>query len=95
MGTQIQASKRQTVSGKVQNQGGKPLERTRIKAIYVVSENPEGSLTFKNGNGNGPIVMVLDTPEGAQNIDFQGDGLLFPDGVYVTMTDVKSLVVFY
>ena len=91
MTTDVSAS-RLTASGSLF--GG----RTRLRGIYYVGTATAGTLQFRNGGASGTVLLTIDTPASATattDIIFPGDGIIFPDGLYVTMTDVGAVTAFY
>lgn len=94
MGGDIIASKKLTSSGQIKNHNSEDLGRTRVKSVYVVSDDG-GSIILRDGNGNGKTVLSLDVPEGGTHVRMSGNGLLFRERVYATLSGVGSLVIFY
>ena len=71
--------------------------RTRVKGIVLSDTNVAGSLVLRDGGASGTIKFSLDTPTAAfvSNILIPGEGILFKTDVYVEISDLSSIVVFY
>jgi len=74
------------------------LPRARIKAIYYVPSATAGSVSFKSGGSGGTELLKIDTPASAINprtVLIPGQGVLFEEDPYVTLTNVTSVTFFY
>lgn len=73
--------------------------RTRVKAIYGVADTGLGSVKFYDGTDNtGELLIEIDTPVGTGNNFYMmipGEGVLFRTGVYVDVTDITGVTIFY
>lgn len=71
--------------------------RTRVKALVMTSTAVAGSVVLKDGGASGAALLTLNTPAAADfhNILVPGEGILFEQDVYVDVTDVASVTVFY
>ena len=71
--------------------------RTRVRGIVVSDTNTAGQLILRDGGVTGTIKFQLDTPNAAfvSNIFIPGEGILFETDVYVEITSLASVVVFY
>lgn len=69
----------------------------RIKGIYYVSPVGGGSISIKNGGASGTELIKIDAPAavGSQNVLIPGEGVLFLQDPYVTITTVTSVTFFY
>jgi hypothetical protein len=98
MQTDILASAIRTDDGVVNNQAGDALGRVRIKAVYIVPAASPGSVVFKDGGGSGTTRMTLNTVGSATQPTYlllPGEGILFSTSVYVDVTSIGSVMVFY
>ena len=98
MQTDILASAIRTDDGVVNNQAGDALGRVRIKAVYIVPAAGAGSVVFKDGGASGTTRMTLNTVGSATQPTYlllPGEGLLFSTSVYVDVTSIGSVMVFY
>ncbi len=72
--------------------------RTRIKAIYAVCGVSAGSVVITDGNG-GSTLLTLNTPTatnaGSTYMLLPGEGILAENGLYGTVTNTASTVIFY
>jgi hypothetical protein len=71
--------------------------RSRVQGIYYVSEETAGSIELRSGGEEGPLVADLATPGAvtSDNVILPDAGLLFKDGVHVTLSNVSSITLFY
>jgi hypothetical protein len=98
MQTDILASAIRTDDGVVNNQAGNALGRVRIKAVYIVPAASAGSVIFKDGGASGTTRMTLNTVGSVTEPTYlllPGEGILFSTSVYVDVTSIGSVMVFY
>ena len=73
--------------------------RVRVKAIYGVAGAGVGSVKFYDGTDtNGELLINIDTPAGTGNNFYMmipGEGVLFRTGVYVDVTDITGVTIYY
>lgn len=71
--------------------------RNRLKGVVMTATGTAGSVVFKNGGSSGTTLLTLNTPAVADfhDIIIPGEGVLFTTDVYVSMTDVSSVTIFY
>lgn len=68
----------------------------RVRGIYYVANSSAGSIVVKDGGSGGSTVITIATPaSGYGSIDIPGDGVLCNSNVYVALTNVASVTVFY
>ncbi len=75
------------------------LPRARIKAIYYVA-GAAGSISFKDGSAIGEEKILLATPastagNGSTYVLIPGDGVVFREDPYLTITGPTSVTFFY
>lgn len=75
------------------------LPRARIKAIYYVA-GTAGSISFKDGGSGGEEKILLATPastagNGTTYLVIPGDGVVFKDDPYLTITGPTSVTFFF
>lgn len=73
--------------------------RARIKAIYYVA-GTAGSISFKDGGASGEEKILLATPastagNGSTYVLIPGDGVVFKDDPYLTISGPTSVTFFY
>jgi len=98
MQTDILASAIRTDDGVVNNKAGNALGRVRIKAVYIVPAASAGSVIFKDGGASGTTRMTLNTVGSVTEPTYlllPGEGILFSTSVYVDVTSIGSVMVFY
>ena len=99
MQTNVSASQARTDDGVLNNFAGNPIGRTRIKAIYIVPSGTAGSVAFKDGStSSGTTKITVNTVASATQPTYlllPGEGTLFDDGIYVDVTNIGSVMVFY
>jgi hypothetical protein len=87
-----------TATGSFLDQGSSAVARTRIKGVYAVCGASAGSVVITNGNG-GATLLTLNTPtaanEGSVYMILPGEGILAESGLYGTVTNTSSIVIFY
>jgi len=73
--------------------------RTRVKAIYGVAGASVGSVKFYDGtSATGTPLINIDTPAGTGNSFYMmipGEGVLFETGVYVDVTTITGVTIYY
>ena len=99
MQTNVLASQARTDDGVLNNYAGNAIGRTRIKAIYIVPSGTAGSVVFKDGSTSGGTTkMTINTVASATQPTYvllPGEGVLFDNGIYVDVTSIGSVMVFY
>ena len=70
---------------------------TRIKGILLTTTTTAGSVVFKDGGASGTTKLTLNTPAVAEmfNALLPAEGVRFTTDVYVDVTNVSSVTVFY
>ena len=99
MQTDVKATKPLTSTGVFKTQSDADCGfRTRIKGIYAVCGASAGSVVITDGNG-GNTLLTVDTPTAANagSIYFlvPDQGILAENGLYGTVTNTTSIVLFY
>jgi len=71
--------------------------RARIKAMTITCTTTAGSVVLKDGGTGGTAKVTINTPAVAEifNILIPAEGVLFETDVYLDVTDVSSVTVFY
>lgn len=98
MQTDVLASAVRTTDGLLADQAGNTLGRNRIKAVYIVPDTVAGSVVFKDGGASGTTRLTLNTLAASSSAYYMlmpGEGLLFQTNIYVDLTSVVSVMVFY
>jgi hypothetical protein len=98
MQTDVLASAVRTTDGLLADQAGNTLGRNRIKAIYIIPAAGAGSVVFKDGGASGTVKMTVNTLASSTAPDYillPGEGLVFQTNIYVDVTDIASVMVFY
>jgi hypothetical protein len=69
----------------------------RVKGILLTTTTSAGSVVLKDGGASGTTLVTLNTPAVAEmfNALLPGEGIRFSTDVYVDVTDVSSVTVFY
>ena len=99
MQTDVLASQARTDDGVLNDYGGNAIGRCRIRGIYIVPSGTAGSVVFKDGStSSGTTKMTINTVASATQPTYMllpADGVLFTTGVYVDVTSIGSVMVFY
>lgn len=98
MQTDVLASQPATADGQLTDQAGNNIGRTRIKALLIVPTASAGSVVFKDGGSGGSTKMTINTLASSTNTDYlilPGEGVLFSTNIYVDLTNVTSVMVWY
>lgn len=98
MQTDVLASGVRTTDGQLQDQAGNNLGRVRVKAIYIIPAAGAGSVVFKDGGASGSTRITINTLASSTAPDYillPGEGLLFLTDVYVDVSTIASVMVFY
>lgn len=98
MQTDVLASAVRTTDGLLQDQASNDLGRVRVKSIYIVPAAGAGSVVFKDGGASGTVRMTVNTLASSTAPNYillPGEGLVFQTNVYVDVTDIGSVMVFY
>ncbi len=69
----------------------------RVKGILITTTTSAGSVVLKDGGASGTAKITLNTPAVAEmfNALLPGEGIKFSTDVYVDVTNVASVTVFY
>ena len=69
----------------------------RIKGILLTTTSSAGAVVLKDGGASGTTKLTLNTPAVAEmfNALLPGEGIRFTSDVYVDVTNVSSVTVFY
>ena len=98
MQTDVLASQPATADGQLVDQAGNNIGRARVKAILIVPSASAGSVVFKDGGSGGNTKMTINTLASSTNSDYiilPGEGVLFSTNIYVDITNVASVMVWY
>lgn len=85
-------------SVRITTSGSIAAGRRRLRAVYIASGDTVGSVQIRNENGSGVVLCRLDTPADATAVayvELPDRGILFPDGIYATVTNLAGVTVFY
>jgi hypothetical protein len=94
----VLASAVRTTDGQLLDQAGNTIIRARIKSIYIVPSGTAGSVVFKDGGVSGTTRLTVNTVASATqptHLLLPGEGLLFSTNIYVDVTDIGFVMVFY
>lgn len=74
--------------------------RARLKGVLVVGiASQTGSVKFLNSSSSGPNICEIDVPSNTNVNSFYvaipGEGILFDSSMYVTLTQIGGVTVFY
>ena len=98
MQTDVLASAVRTTDGQLLDQAGDTIIRARIKSIYIVPAGSAGSVVFKDGGASGTTRLTVNTVASATEPTYMlmpGEGVLFSTNIYVDVTSIGSVMVFY
>ena len=98
MQTDVLASAVRTTDGQLLDQAGDTIIRARIKSIYIVPSGTAGSVVFKDGGASGATRLTVNTVASATQPTYMlmpGEGVLFSTNIYVDVTNIGSVMVFY
>jgi hypothetical protein len=99
MQTDVLASAVRTDDGVLNDQAGDAIVRARVKAIRIVpTSSTAGIVVFKDGGSSGATRLTVNVFAGTTGADYMllpGEGLLFTYGIYVDVTTIASVMVFY
>lgn len=99
MQTDVKATKPLTSTGVFKTQSNADCGfRTRIKGLYCTNGSSAGSVVISDGQG-GATLLTINTPAAA-NADgvyflIPDQGILAENGLYGTVTNTASIVLFY
>jgi hypothetical protein len=99
MQTDVLASQVRTDDGVLNNQAGNAIGPARVKGVYIVPSGTAGSVVFKDGStSGGTTVLTVNTVASATQPTYfliPGEGIRFTSGIYVDVTSIGSVMVFY
>ena len=98
MQTDILASRARTDDGQLLDQAGNTIGRCRVRSIYIVPDSSAGSGVFRDGGATGPVKLTLPTMASTAwpaYLLLPAEGLLFQSNIYVDVTTITSVMVFY
>lgn len=94
----VKVTKPLTSTGAFKDQGNNSVGRARIKAMYAVTGLNAGSVVITDGQ-SGDTLVTLNTPTaanaGAVHMLLPGEGILAQTGLYGTVDNVASIMIFY
>lgn len=92
----IASSQVVTATGMLKNHLGGILGTVRVQSLYATPTSA-GNLELRDGSATGPLRLVLPLVAEADSLDMSlpGDGILFLNGVHVTLGGAASVVLFY
>jgi hypothetical protein len=98
MQTDVKATKPLTTTGAFKDQGDNSVGRARIKGIYAVCSAGAGSVVITDGS-SGATLFSFATPTAAHAgsvfLLIPDQGILAENGLYGTVTNTASTVIFY
>jgi len=74
------------------------LSRTRFKSLSYRGNGTDGYVRLRNGGSSGAILCELDVGTSDSftiYVLLPGEGILFPDGIYIDLSNVSAATVFY
>ncbi|NBS24512.1 MAG: hypothetical protein EBS78_11220 [Altererythrobacter sp.] len=98
MQTDVLASQARTDDGQLLDQAGNTIGRARIKSVYIVPAAGAGSVVFKDGGASGTTKITINTLASSSSPNYMllpGEGVLFTTNIYVDVTTIGSVMVFY
>lgn len=98
MQTDVYASAVRTTDGQLTDFNANDLGRVRIRGVYIVPSGTAGSVVFKDGGTSGSARLTVNTVASATQPTYMlmpGEGMLFSTNVYVDVTSIGSVMVFY
>ena len=98
MQTDVLASAVRTTDGQLLDQAGDTIIRARIKSIYIVPTATAGIVVFKDGGASGATRLTVNTVASATqptSMLMPGEGVLFSTNIYVDVTNIGFVMVFY
>lgn len=74
------------------------LNRNRLRSVSYRGNGTDGYLKLRNGGASGTVLCELDV--GTSDtftiyVLLPGEGILFPSGIYVDISNVSAATVFY
>jgi hypothetical protein len=72
-------------------------QATRIRGILITTTTTAGSVVLKDGGSSGTAKLTINTPAVAEifNALIPAEGVRFTSDVYLDVTNVDSVTVFY
>jgi hypothetical protein len=74
------------------------LNRNRLKSISYRGDGQDGYVRLRDGGASGTILCELDVGTSDSftiYVLLPGEGILFPNGIYVDLSHVAATTVFY
>jgi len=74
------------------------LARNRFKSLSYRGNGTDGYVRLRNGGSSGEILCELDVGTSDSftiYVLLPGEGILFPSGIYVELSNVSACTVFY
>ena len=84
-------------SAHIEATGTRVSGRNRLKAYHCISGGTAGDVIFRDGGASGTIRLQFNIGTGTQPVSLlvPGEGILFSTSVYVDVTSIGSVMVFY
>ena len=72
-------------------------ERTRVRGLVIAPGSANGTVVLKDGGSSGTAKLTINTPAVAEifNVLIPGEGVRFYTNVYLDVTNVDGVTVFY
>ena len=82
----------------VSESGSAYANRTRVRGMVIAPGSANGTVVFKDGGTSGAARLTLNTVASATQPTYMllpGEGMLFSNDVYVDVTSIGSVMVYY
>ena len=99
MQTDVLATKPLTSTGNFKDQNDNNIQRARIKTVYAVNGNTDGSVVIREGGASGDVLITVNTAAnstaGYTIIPIPGEGILCESNLHGTVTNTSSMTLIY
>ena len=70
--------------------------RARVRSLYYVAGSSAGTIVLKDGaSGDTLLTVATAATDGAHNVVVPDQGVLFPNEIHCTLTNVVSVTIFH
>ena len=95
----VLATKPLTTTGNFLDQNNNAIQRARIKTVYAINGNIDGSVVIREGGATGDVLITVNTAAnttaGYTIIPLPGEGILCESGLHGTVTNTTSMTLIY
>ena len=72
------------------------LNRSRLRGYIIAGGASDGTVTFRNGSASGDTLLIAPcNADDTETLNIPDQGVLFEDGIHVTLSNIDRVTVFH